>query len=114
MSTRQSARPGRRGKRRREAPLSRQYERSPPEQSWLIAENDRRHRRAPERPRPREVAGEIMAPDHRSVGGVDRRQHTRDAEREQAWAEIEQQLRRFEGPNGCEVPGELLIGVGTK
>lgn len=37
-----------------------------------------------------------------------------DAEREQAWAEVEQQMRRFEGPNGCEVPGELLIGVGTK
>ncbi len=37
-----------------------------------------------------------------------------DAEREQAWAEVEQQLRRFEGPNGCEVPGELLIGVATK
>ncbi len=37
-----------------------------------------------------------------------------DAECEQAWAEVEQQLRRFEGPNGCEVPGELLIGVGTK
>jgi ubiquinone/menaquinone biosynthesis C-methylase UbiE len=38
----------------------------------------------------------------------------RDADREQAWVEIEQQLRRFEGPNGCEVPGEVLIGVGTK
>ena len=37
-----------------------------------------------------------------------------DAEREQAWAEVEQQLRGFEGPNGCELPGELLIGVGTK
>ena len=37
-----------------------------------------------------------------------------DAEREQAWTEIEQQLRPFEGPNGCEVPGEVLIGVGTK
>ncbi len=37
-----------------------------------------------------------------------------DAEREQAWAEIEQQLRRFEGPNGLELPGEVLIGVGTK
>ncbi len=36
------------------------------------------------------------------------------ADREEAWAEVEQQLRRFEGPNGCEVPGELLIGVGTK
>ena len=38
----------------------------------------------------------------------------RDAEREQVWTEIEQQLRGFEGPNGCELPGELLIGVGTK
>ena len=37
-----------------------------------------------------------------------------DADREQVWAEVEQQIRRFEGPNGCEVPGELLIGVGTK
>ena len=37
-----------------------------------------------------------------------------DAEREQAWAEVEQQLRRFEGPNGWEFPGEVLIGVGTK
>jgi TRAP-type C4-dicarboxylate transport system substrate-binding protein len=36
------------------------------------------------------------------------------AEREQAWEEVEQQLRRFEGPNGCELPGELLIGIGTK
>ncbi len=38
----------------------------------------------------------------------------RDAEREQVWAEVEQQLRRFEGPNGWEFPGEVLIGVGTK
>jgi len=37
-----------------------------------------------------------------------------DAEREQAWAEVEQQLRRFEGPNGWEFPGEVLIAVGTK
>jgi SAM-dependent methyltransferase len=37
-----------------------------------------------------------------------------DAEREQAWAEVEQQMRRFEGPNGWEFPGEVLIGVGTK
>jgi len=36
------------------------------------------------------------------------------AEREQAWEEVQQQLRRFEGPNGCELPGELLIGVGSK
>jgi ubiquinone/menaquinone biosynthesis C-methylase UbiE len=36
-----------------------------------------------------------------------------DADRELAWAEIEQQLRQFEGPNGFEMPGEVLIGVGT-
>ena len=37
-----------------------------------------------------------------------------DAEREQAWEEIKRQLRQFEGPNGFEAPGEVLIGVGTK
>jgi SAM-dependent methyltransferase len=37
-----------------------------------------------------------------------------EADRELAWAEIEQQLRQFEGPNGFEAPGEVLIGVGTK
>ena len=37
-----------------------------------------------------------------------------EAEGERAWVEIEEQLRRFERPNGLEVPGEVLIGVGTK
>jgi hypothetical protein len=37
-----------------------------------------------------------------------------EAHREQAWAEIERQLRQLEGPNGIEVPGEFLIGAGTK
>jgi len=37
-----------------------------------------------------------------------------EAEREQAWAEIERQLSRHEAPNGIELPGEFLIGVGTK
>lgn len=37
-----------------------------------------------------------------------------DSEREPAWAEVEHQMRRFEGPNGWEFPGEVLIGVGTK
>ena len=37
-----------------------------------------------------------------------------EPERERAWIEIEEQLSRFEGPNGLEVPGEVLIGVGTK
>src|SRR6266446_17647 len=34
-----------------------------------------------------------------------------DADRELAWAEIEQQLRQFEGPNGFEAPGEVLRGA---
>jgi ubiquinone/menaquinone biosynthesis C-methylase UbiE len=37
-----------------------------------------------------------------------------DGVREQAWAEIAEQFKRFEGPSGCEIPGEVLIGVGTK
>lgn len=37
-----------------------------------------------------------------------------DAGRELAWTEIEKQLHQFEGPNGFESPGEVLIGVGTK
>ncbi len=37
-----------------------------------------------------------------------------DADRKLAWTEIEQQLHQFEGPNGFESPGEVLIGVGTK
>ena len=37
-----------------------------------------------------------------------------EAQRESAYVEIQKQLSRFEGPNGLQVPGELLIGVGTK
>ncbi len=37
-----------------------------------------------------------------------------EAERERAWVKIEAQLKQFEGPNRLEVPGEVLIGVGTK
>ena len=37
-----------------------------------------------------------------------------EANREVAWAEIEQQFTQFEGLNGLEIPGEVLIGVGTK
>src|SRR5215471_6697390 len=36
------------------------------------------------------------------------------AEQEQAWAEIEQALAPFVGPNGYDSPCELLIGAGTK
>jgi hypothetical protein len=37
-----------------------------------------------------------------------------EPERERAWGEIAEQLRRFEGPNGLVVSGEVLVGVGTK
>jgi hypothetical protein len=37
-----------------------------------------------------------------------------EAQRESAYVEIQEQLSRFEGPNGLELPGEVLIGVGTK
>ncbi len=37
-----------------------------------------------------------------------------EAQREQAWQDTERELYRFEGPNGCELPHESLIAVGTK
>lgn len=37
-----------------------------------------------------------------------------EAEREAAWQEIEQELRKFEGPNGFEGPCELIVAAGTK
>jgi SAM-dependent methyltransferase len=37
-----------------------------------------------------------------------------EAQREQAWVEIERELSRLEAPSGIEVPGEFLIGAGTK
>jgi ubiquinone/menaquinone biosynthesis C-methylase UbiE len=36
-----------------------------------------------------------------------------EAEREQAWAEIEEALRQFEGPDGFVAPCELLVGAAT-
>lgn len=37
-----------------------------------------------------------------------------DTERAESWAETEQELRQFEGEDGFETSGELLIGVGAK
>jgi SAM-dependent methyltransferase len=37
-----------------------------------------------------------------------------DIERERVWSEIEQAIGQFEGPNGIEVSGEVLVGAGTK
>jgi SAM-dependent methyltransferase len=45
---------------------------------------------------------------HQMLGGLDA------AAQEETWAEIEQALGEFEGPNGFVGPCELLIGVGTR
>jgi ubiquinone/menaquinone biosynthesis C-methylase UbiE len=37
-----------------------------------------------------------------------------EIEREQAWAEIERDLGKLEKAGGLDLPGEMLIGVGTK
>ena len=36
------------------------------------------------------------------------------AECEATWAEVGQVLRQFDGPGGFELPGEVLVGTGTK
>jgi SAM-dependent methyltransferase len=45
---------------------------------------------------------------HQMLGGLD------DAAREETWAEIERDLREFEGPSGFVGPCELLVGAGTR
>ncbi|HVA23957.1 MAG TPA: class I SAM-dependent methyltransferase [Chloroflexota bacterium] len=37
-----------------------------------------------------------------------------EAEQEAAWAEVEAQLRAFETPRGCSIPGEALVVVGAR
>jgi hypothetical protein len=36
-----------------------------------------------------------------------------EADREEAWQEVEEALREFEGPGGFVGPCELLVGAGT-
>lgn len=45
---------------------------------------------------------------HQMLGGLS------DSEKDEAWAEIEESLRRFEGPAGFEGPCEMIVVVGTK
>ncbi len=45
---------------------------------------------------------------HQMLAGVDH------AEKNAAWEEIEQELRKFERPDGFEGPCELVVGAGTK
>lgn len=37
-----------------------------------------------------------------------------EAERDETWDEIEQELRQFEGPDGFSGPCEMIVGVGVK
>jgi ubiquinone/menaquinone biosynthesis C-methylase UbiE len=37
-----------------------------------------------------------------------------ESERVAAWAEVEEELARLEGPSGFESPGELLVGAATR
>jgi hypothetical protein len=37
-----------------------------------------------------------------------------ETDRDRAWTEIAEQFKKFEGPDGLEIPGEVLIAVGTK
>ncbi len=37
-----------------------------------------------------------------------------ESERGAVWEEIEEELRRFEGPDGFEGPCEMVVGVGVK
>ncbi len=45
---------------------------------------------------------------HQMLAGLD------EAGRDAAWQEIEQELRRFEGPDGFAGPCELIVAAGTK
>jgi SAM-dependent methyltransferase len=45
---------------------------------------------------------------HQMLAGLD------EASRSAAWAEIEQELSRFEGPSGFEGPCEMVVAVGVK
>jgi len=45
---------------------------------------------------------------HQMLSGLD------DTQREAAWVEIEQELRKFEGPDGFQGPCELVVGSGVK
>ena len=45
---------------------------------------------------------------HQMLGGLT------DSEKDQAWTEIEESLRQFEGPAGFKGPCEMIVAVGTK
>ena len=60
-------------------------------------------------------AQECVRFEKESFGALHQMLSTLDpAQRDAAWAEIERELRAFEGPAGFEGPCELVVAVGTK
>ncbi len=68
-------------------------------------------------PIPRRFQSAAAAVENMRKGAGDIRElmnRLNETDRERAWAEIAERFKRFEGPNGFEVPGEVLVGVGMK
>lgn len=66
---------------------------------------------------PRRFQSAAAAVENMKKAAVDIREfmnRLNEAAHEQAWAEIEEQFRSFDGPNGVVFPGEVLVGVGMK
>jgi hypothetical protein len=70
-------------------------------------------RRSPE-PKPLHSAASAVGSIRKTGREVkDRMSRLNEADRDRAWAEIAEQFKQYEGPNGVEIPGEVLIGVGA-
>jgi ubiquinone/menaquinone biosynthesis C-methylase UbiE len=65
----------------------------------------------------RRLPSAVAAVENMRKGAGDTRElmnRLNETDRERAWAEIAERFKRFEGPNGFEIPGEVLVGVGMK
>jgi ubiquinone/menaquinone biosynthesis C-methylase UbiE len=65
----------------------------------------------------RRLPSAVAAVENMRKGAGDTRElmnRLNETDRERAWAEVAEQFKRFEGPNGFEIPGEVLVGVGMK
>lgn len=61
------------------------------------------------------TAAECLALERESFGALHQMLGSlSDAEKGEAWAEIGESLRQFEGPEGFEGPCEMVVAVGTK
>jgi ubiquinone/menaquinone biosynthesis C-methylase UbiE len=65
----------------------------------------------------RRLPSAVAAVENMRKGAGDTRElmnRLNETDRERAWAEVAEQFKRFEGPNGFEISGEVLVGVGMK